>query len=123
MNNLNEYIDNNIISVIDDVETNNTIPLCAYVKVPSYEIAKELTIRCTLLRSMSEIWGDGITLDDVNQKAMNNYETLIANHFHYGREELEKGEDIQEYHKQLNSWKVAFRRYGRGQNLDPTGIF
>jgi len=120
-NNLIEYIDDNIISVINDVETNNTIPLCAYIKLPSYEIAKELTIRCTLLRSISEIWGDGITLDEINKKSLNNYESLIAKHFHYGREELEKGEEIQDYHRQLNSWKVAFRRYGRGQNLDPAG--
>jgi len=117
-NNLIEHIDNNINSIVKDVETNGTIPLCAYVKVPSYEIASQLTLRCTLLRSISEIWGEGVTLEEVDQKASSNFDTLIAPHFPHGR-----GQDIQEHHKQLNSWKVAFRRYGRGSNLDPAGKF
>ena len=114
-----DYINNNIISTINDVETNGTIPLCAYIKVPTYEIARELTLRCTLLRSISEIWGEGKTLEEVNQNALNNFDSLIRPHFPHGR----NGEEIQDYHKQLNSWKVAFRRYGRGSNLDPAGKF
>ena len=118
-NNMIEYINNNIYNIVNDVETNGTIPLCAYVKVPSYEIASQLTLRCTLLRSISEIWGEGENLEQVNQKSSINFDTLIAPNFPHGRDEVE----IQEHHKQLNSWKVAFRRYGRGSNLDPAGKF
>lgn len=96
-------------SVIADV-LNPLIPVCAYVRLPNDTIAAALTERCSLIRSISQVWGDGDTIDDVRLITERNYDALVAPHF--------LGTSAEE-----NSWRVDFRRYGRSgrSGLDPLG--
>jgi hypothetical protein len=96
-------------SIIADV-LNPLIPVCAYVRLPNDTIATALTKRCCLIRSISQVWGDGDTIDDVRLITERNYDALVAPHF--------LGTSAEE-----NSWRVDFRRYGRSgrSGLDPLG--
>jgi hypothetical protein len=96
-------------SVIADV-LNPSIPVCAYVRLPNDAIATALTKRCCLIRSISQVWGDGDTIDEVRLITERNYDELVAPHF--------LGTSAEE-----NSWRVDFRRYGRSgrSGLDPLG--
>ena len=96
-------------SVIADV-LNPLIPVCAYVRLPNDTVAIALTRRCSLVRSISQVWGDGDTIDDVRLITERNYDALVAPHF--------LGTSAEE-----NSWRVDFRRYGRSgrSGLDPLG--
>ena len=97
-----------LTSIIADVLFPD-IPICAYVRLPNDTIAIDITKRCSLVRSVSQVWGDASTFDGVREEAERQYETLIAPHFNNGLKD--------------NSWRVDFRRYGRSgrSGLDPDG--
>ena len=85
------------------------VPICAYVRLPNDTIAIDITKRCSLVRSISQVWGDASTFDVVREEAEGKYDALIAPHFNNGLND--------------NSWRVDFRRYGRSgrSGLDPEG--
>lgn len=97
-----------LTSIISDVLFPD-IPICVYVKLPNDTIAIDITKRCSLVRSISQVWGDSSTFNGVRDEAESKYETLIAPHFNNGLGN--------------NSWRVDFRRYGRSgkSGLDPEG--
>ena len=97
-------------SIIEDVLQPN-IPICAYVLLPNESIAIAITKRCSLVRSISQVWGDAITMEEVRIKTEQNFPTLIAPIFNE-KNSIES-----------NSWRVDFRRYGRSgrSGLDPEG--
>ena len=85
------------------------VPICAYVRLPNDTIAIDITKRCSLVRSISQVWGDGSTFDGAREEAERKYDALISPHFNNGLND--------------NSWRVDFRRYGRSgrSGLDPEG--
>ena len=85
------------------------VPICAYVRLPNDTIAIDITKRCSLVRSISQVWGDASTFDGAREEAERKYDALISPHFNNGRND--------------NSWRVDFRRYGRSgrSGLDPEG--
>lgn len=95
-------------SIIADV-LDATSPICAYVRLPNDTVATTLTKRCSLVRSISQVWGDAESIDDVRAATEANYDSLIAPHFNENPSE--------------NTWRVDFRRYGRSgrSGLDPEG--
>ena len=97
-----------LTSIIADVLFPD-IPICAYVKLPNDTIAIDITKRCSLVRSVSQVWGDSSTFNGVRDEAEKKYDSLIAPHFNNGLGN--------------NSWRVDFRRYGRSgkSGLDPEG--
>jgi hypothetical protein len=86
-------------------------PACAYVDLPDDRTARDIARRCTLVRSVVKVWGQGNTADITAAEAAQNYDALVAPFFPADRPRAE------------NSWKVSFRRYGRGgkSGLDPSG--
>jgi tRNA G10 N-methylase Trm11 len=84
-------------------------PICAYVDLPNESVAIAVTNRCSLVRSISQIWGNAPTAEEVRLETENNFPTLIAPLFN----------------KNIigNSWRVSFRRYGKGgkSGLDEVG--
>ena len=97
-------------SIIADVLQPN-IPVCAYVRLPNESIAIAVAKRCSLVRSISQVWGDAITMEEVRIETEQNYDTLVAPIF-------KESNSLQD-----NSWRVDFRRYGRSgrSGLDPEG--
>ena len=91
-----------------------TVPAVAFVHLPKgegEETAEAITRRCSLVRSIVKVWGQGITAEDTAAQTVDNFPTMIAPIFN----PLNNRSD--------NSWKVSFRRYGRGgkSGLDPQG--
>ena len=91
-----------------------SIPAVAFVHLPigeGEETAQAIARRCSLVRSVVKVWGQGITAEDTATQTVNNFPTMIAPIF----SPLNNRSD--------NSWKVSFRRYGRGgkSGLDPQG--
>lgn len=86
-------------------------PACAYVSLPSEAIAADITRRCSLVRSVVAVWGQGPTTNETAAQALSNFPTLIGPIFDSRNNRSD------------NSWKVSFRRYGRGgkSGLDPQG--
>ncbi len=80
-------------------------PLCVRIIGPLNLICAAAR-RCSLLRSASIIWGDGETPEAAAEDSDRNYDDIIAPTFiiHH---EPEK--------KDLNDWRVNFRRYGRSK--------
>ena len=99
-----------LTSIIADVLQPN-IPVCAYVRLPNESIAIAVAKRCSLVRSISQVWGDAITMEEVRIETEQNYDTLVAPIF-------KESNSLQD-----NSWRVDFRRYGRSgrSGLDPEG--
>ena len=97
-----------LTSIIADV-LSPEVPICAYVRLPNDTIAIDITKRCSLVRSISQVWGDASTFDGVREEAEGVYDALIAPHFNNGLND--------------NSWRVDFRRYGRSgrSGLDNEG--
>jgi tRNA G10 N-methylase Trm11/DNA-directed RNA polymerase subunit M/transcription elongation factor TFIIS len=86
-----------------------SVPVCAYVHMPNESVAIAVTNRCSLVRSISQIWGNAPTAEEVRLETENNFPTLIAPLFN--KDTIG------------NSWRVNFRRYGKGgrSGLDPDG--
>eukprot|EP01041_Mallomonas_annulata_P007349 gene7349-15000_t len=77
-------------------------PLCATVLLPNSSVAISIAERCSTLRSISELCGDGEEAKAVCRDAIRNYQTVVQPHVR------ENGAQTEE------SWRFTFRRYGRG---------
>lgn len=99
---------------IDD--TSSTVPIAIYTKFPSEEIAKKVAHRCATVRTIAEIWGEGVTPEEVNVQAIANYNTLIQPHFSSSESAKLRIETsgASENSTEPMSWRVTFQRYGRG---------
>ena len=77
--------------------------ICGNIWLPSYECAQFVASRCSTVRSIIEVWGEGAALEEVLESAWNNHKSVISPIFPR-RSESELW---------MNSWRVHFRRYGR----------
>ena len=99
--NLNEEYFNYKPVIYDATGTGR--PVCVYANFPSEDFAMKLTQRSCLIRSIIEVYGDGITPEETCSQALLNIDHII-NPTRFNTT-LSPATD--------NSWKVAFRRYGR----------
>lgn len=87
-------------------DTLSNYAMCAYVYLPNDEKATLVVKRCSLVRSIIEVWGHGENRLEVNQMALSRYDDIISPIFGI------------EGSREQNSWKVQFRRQGRSTNVD-----
>ena len=99
--NLNEEYFNYKPVIYDATGTGR--PVCVYANFPSEDFAMKVTQRSCLIRSIIEVYGDGITPEETCSQALLSIDHII-NPTRFNTT-LSPATD--------NSWKVAFRRYGR----------
>ena len=83
-------------------------PACAYILLPSDEIARKIIERCSCTRSLIEVWGQGTSPEEVCASSLRTFDSTAAAIF-------DTSSSL--------SWKVEFRRLGRvgRSGLDPAG--
>ena len=98
---LNEEYFNYKLVVYDATGTGRLV--CVYANFPSEEFAIKVTQRSCLIRSIVEVFGDGVTPDETCSQALSNIDQII-NPTRFNTTSSPATD---------NTWKVAFRRYGR----------
>lgn len=79
-------------------------PLCGYIRLPSDAVAQEVSNRCSCLRSIIQVWGEGKTPEAVRDEVMAQFGEVVRPHFPLAATSAER---------EKNSWKIVFRRFGR----------
>lgn len=105
------------VVVVDDVLEGSRVepfPLCGFLHLPNASVAYDVSHRCSTIRSMIEVWGDGASPVEVRDQVLASFDSTVRPHFPLARTDAER-ED--------NSWKIVFRRFGKGgrSGLDPEG--
>ncbi|KAJ1404372.1 hypothetical protein B484DRAFT_404821, partial [Ochromonadaceae sp. CCMP2298] len=72
--------------------------ICCYVRLPSEEAAVRIASRCSMLRRIVEVWGEGLTVAETSAQAVDTFPSLVA-------PLLARTSN--------NSWRCNFMRYGR----------
>lgn len=87
-------------------------PCCGYINLPNDTIANLVSSRCGCIRTIIEVWGDGKTTDEVCEQTLANFDSIVRPSFPVAHSPEQR---------EANSWKVQFRRFGRGgrSGLDP----
>jgi len=96
--------------VIPDKEV-PSVPLCCKLQLPNDDIVQQVIERCCLVRSAIEVWGEGKTSLESSKDAQDRFfspQSNISSMTATGS-------------RSENSWRVHFRRYGRGQGLNVAG--
>lgn len=100
------------------------LPVCAYVHLPNDDAAAAIARRCSLVKSILQVWGDSGDMDKADDKASafdiahRNAETRyedIKSTLYISSKESEEDK--------RPSWRMNFRRIGRGgkSGLDLAG--
>ena len=98
--------------IFDNIEP--TKPMCVYLSVPApYKQALvRAASRCALVRSISEVWGDGPSLEQCSEMVSSVYDSKILPLYPLRSSIKADKVDV------ANTWRVNFRRYGKGKCLD-----
>ena len=92
--------------VIPD-KTGPDFPLCVYIDTDAgMDVVALAASRCSMLRSLSVLWGEGPTPESANKACMRNFESVIAPTYYNGGE-------TDNHDDKANDWRVSLRRYGR----------
>ncbi len=87
------------------------VPLCVYIDTDADINTVALAAsRCSLLRSVSRLWGEGSTPESANKACMENFDSIIAPTYY----------EDNNINGKANDWRVSFRRYGRSAGWNTT---
>jgi tRNA G10 N-methylase Trm11 len=88
--------------VIKDVDAVSKYPICGYVSFPNEDVAREVAMKCSQVRSVIEVWGDAPNLQETCRQVEDVSTKWI--------QEVYSGNA----HSSSDSWRVIFRRFGKG---------
>lgn len=97
-------------------DTLSEYPIGSYVTLPSSRVATLIASRCAMVRRVIQVWGDGSTILDACDQALDNYPSLISPMLHQHEMDSNNG-------TQHRTWWMHFERYGRSgrSGLDAEG--